>query len=632
MDIRLKPGVFILLFICLCGITFPAGRSVYYTSDSINVEFDRAGEPEKLLLSGNVKILLDDITIICGNAVFDRASGEVTAQDNIKIESPQGFFTSERLSYNIYEGKGLLFNSSFSAPPLYGKAGKIERDKKTLFLHNGYITTCDRENPHYRFSVDRIEYVHGDYLRAEKMRLVFGNKFSVFYFPRITIDYKTKEPPLLMSSGHSTRIGDTVDLVFQHRISKDSDTILKEKISLGTKAFGVGPELKSADNNLNIAAFFARRWDEGDIEYGGWIENVSSSRRAGNFTVDWRWMYDMDFFYDFFRDVYSEKNKTYNHASFTRNFGSGILNIGLRDNANDNFLNLEKIPEIRFYTPSFRLSEHPFFIENDLVITNFYKEGEYHLRSMDKVSVTTRSSVGNLLFAPYVSFSAVDYRNSADSKLNFAGEGGTSVSLLLKSERGNLTGYFKPSLSVFHRELRYGKEKLEYFDMIEKMNEGTFAELGIDWTLKFENRYMGNFKFENLYDIGRNSLEETSLKYDMRITENLRVAGENEWNEGGRRYSFGVNDIIFNSEKYQYSVGTRYDEQGDVSGISTGFSHNVNDVWRYAVKFYYNAEESSFDRQSMEIWKKLHCWELNIKITRDDRDFSFYIIAYPIFL
>jgi len=112
----------------------------------------------------------------------------------------------------------------------------------------------------------------------------------------------------------------------------------------------------------------------------------------------------------------------------------------------------------------------------------------------------------------------------------------------------------------------------------------------------------------------------------------LRVAGENEWNEGGRRYSFGVNDIIFNSEKYQYSVGTRYDEQGDVSGISTGFSHNVNDVWRYAVKFYYNAEESSFDRQSMEIWKKLHCWELNIKITRDDRDFSFYIIAYPIFL
>ncbi len=625
---------FILLYFLFCTVVLSSDKNVYYTADVLSVQCDKTGQPEKLMLSGNVKVVFEEIVISCSNAVFNRAAGEITAENGIKVETPQGYFTSDYLTYNIYEEKGVLLNASFSSPPVYGKAEKIERDKKTFLLYKGYITTCDREDVHYRFSAEKIEYVYQDYIRAEKMKLVLGKNFNIFYFPRITLDEKTKTSPFLVSSGHTTRIGETLDMVFQQRVSQTTDTIMREKFSIGTESIGIGPEIESKDKNLKISTFIVRRLDEDEFAYGGWAEfhRVSPSDWGqDNLIIDWRWMYDDDFFYDFFNDLYLKKSKTYNHLSFSKNFKSGILNIDFRDNAQEDFLSIEKIPELRFYTPFIQLAEWPVFIENDFKITNFYKNEDYHLRSMDTLTINSRHNKGNILFAPYLSFSGIDYRNS-DNKFNFSAEGGTSIATLMKKEHKNFTEYFRPSLSLFYRGLRYEKEELEYFDRTENVESGTFAGINMDWTFWKKDRYLGRLLVENLYDIDDNSLEELSLRYDIHLTQNIYVTGDNEWDASRRTYTFGVNDIIFNAEKYQCSLGTRYDEIGDICGITSGFQHNINNQWRYEIKLNYDFEEGSFNNYSIEIWKKAHCWEFNIKMTQDNDNFSFYIFTYPVFL
>jgi len=89
---------------------------------------------------------------------------------------------------------------------------------------------------------------------------------------------------------------------------------------------------------------------------------------------------------------------------------------------------------------------------------------------------------------------------------------------------------------------------------------------------------------------------------------------------------------VIKAGRYNYSLGNRYNEEDDTSGVAGRFEHAVNQNLRYAIELNYDMESGGFTRESLEIWKKLHCWEMNFIITVDENDFSFFITAYPIFL
>jgi hypothetical protein len=164
------------------------------------------------------------------------------------------------------------------------------------------------------------------------------------------------------------------------------------------------------------------------------------------------------------------------------------------------------------------------------------------------------------------------------------------------------------------------------------MDDGIFAGVDIDWSLWKKEEYIGSISLENLYNVDRYNFEETFFKYDIKVTDKIHLSGMNEWNLGERKYLFGVNDFNYNSSRYQYSLGTRYDNVGNVSGIAGSFQHNVNDLWSYSTSVCYDIDKGSFNQKSFELWKKLHCWELRLKIKKNTDDFSFYIFASPIFL
>ncbi|MCK9265681.1 hypothetical protein M0P98_02180 [bacterium] len=635
MKIKFITSFLILVFLFFCSSLFPAGKTIYYTSDNLNVEFDESSEPYKFILSGNVKVVLDDINIICNEAIFNQSTGEINIEGVVDVETIEGTFRAESFFYNVYQEEGVMLNSTFKVPPLYGKAEKVERDKTTLFLYKGYITSCDKENPHYRLAVEKIKYVHKDYLKAEKMKLFLGEKFAVFYFPRITIDYKTKSSPFLISTGHTSRVGKTLEMIFNHRVSETSDISLATKVNIGTKSIGAGPEVVSEDKNFKLSAFLSYQFDKGEFEYGGFTElskPFSLSSIPFNVIIDWRWMYDKDFFYDFFKDTYYNKSRTYNHIALTKNFESGIFHIGFRDSAGDDFLNIEKIPELRFYTPILKVPQTPIYLENDFRITNFYKDKEYTLRSVESLTLSTRNESGYFVFSPYISLAGVDYRNSEENRLNLLGEIGLKSSILLKREETDFVGYLNPSFSLLYRTAKYNKDKLEYFDRVENINNGLYAKTALDWSIWRYEKYPQIISFENLYNITNKDFEETTLKYDFKITKNISLLGDNQWDMVKGKYVFGANDMVVDYKDKQFSFGTRYDEQGDISGINAGFNHSVGSSWKYAINLCYDVNDASFNRRTIEIWKKLHCWELNMKIRKNDEDFSFYIFLSPIFL
>lgn len=637
MSIKVPGIVFASFLLCFVGLAEDV--PVYYSAESSNINFTDAGEPEEIFLQGNVKIVFEDITILCEEAKFNIVTGEITVEEPVLVEIPEGTFKAGYLTYNINEEKGVLSNSSFSIPPLYGKSNKVHREGGSIILENGYMTSCDQEHPHFRISAEKMEYVKNDYIRAEKMRLTFGKNFSVFYFPRYTIDVskgEAKESPVTIKPAYNSDIGKSVDFIFSHKRGRESDTLLKERISVGTEGLGFGLETLSERKGFNGSGFIFNRWGNNYLEPGGLFEfgkGYDSRPGPGRIIVDWRWMDDNEFFNDFFPEEFLQKSKTYNYLSYTHNFTAGILNLNLRHSAGEDFLEVEKRPELQFYTPLIKIYDLPVFLENDLRLTNFHKKDEDYVRMMDILTVKGKKDAGYLTFAPYVSIGGINYHSDVDEdRFNLLREFGGKISTTLKKDHTGWMEYFTPSISFFYRGLDYEPGEIETFDRIERWNDGKFVNLQTDWFFAGDEGSPGRISLENIYSLDRGQFEGNLLRYEIRITPKLSIEGEDEWDITDMDYRFGVNDLIYQSGKYSYSLGNRYDDESDSSGIVGRFTHLVNENWRYTLGLQYDVNEGSFTRESLEVWRKLHCWELNIRLSDKDGDFSFFFIAYPIFL
>ncbi|MCM8830278.1 MAG: hypothetical protein NC824_04690, partial [Candidatus Omnitrophica bacterium] len=77
------------------------------------------------------------------------------------------------------------------------------------------------------------------------------------------------------------------------------------------------------------------------------------------------------------------------------------------------------------------------------------------------------------------------------------------------------------------------------------------------------------------------------------------------------------------------SIGNRYDEENDISGVQGRLSYVINEIWRYSTGIQYDVNSESIPRASLEVWHKIHCWELNISISGNKDDISFFIMIYP---
>ena len=59
------------------------------------------------------------------------------------------------------------------------------------------------------------------------------------------------------------------------------------------------------------------------------------------------------------------------------------------------------------------------------------------------------------------------------------------------------------------------------------------------------------------------------------------------------------------------------------------FEHKINENWRYRVGVYYDFKNNKFLKENLQIWRRLHCLMLNLNITKERKDFSFYVSIIP---
>lgn len=138
--------------------------------------------------------------IICGKDV--RIQGQkivystineekiIVAEGNLMIEFGDYIFVAEKITYDVKNKKGFIYNGRASADLWFFGGDVIELlEDKSLIIHHGFITTSQDSNPEWKFSSDKMTLLCRRYLKAENIKFSVLN-VPFFWIPRYRTDLK----------------------------------------------------------------------------------------------------------------------------------------------------------------------------------------------------------------------------------------------------------------------------------------------------------------------------------------------------------------------------------------------------------------------------------------------------------
>ena len=169
-----------------------------------NVEYFH--EKKMVTGAGNVSIKYKDIELTCDKITVYLDTREAIAEGNVRVTQKGAYFTGERLNYNFETKKGTVLKGYINATPFYGKADEVNKieNKDEFKLAEGYVTTCDLENPHYRVRAKEVLIYLNDKVVAKHIFMYVG-KVPVLYWPYYVQPLKEKKSHLTVIPGQNPK-------------------------------------------------------------------------------------------------------------------------------------------------------------------------------------------------------------------------------------------------------------------------------------------------------------------------------------------------------------------------------------------------------------------------------------------
>ncbi len=350
------------------------------------------------------------------------SSGNIEAR-NVQVLQPNQQIQAERMEYNIETGTGLLEG-------VQGRSGVYRFEAKRLTLggignldlEEGWFTSSQRELPMYKVLMDEISIRDGQAVYAAGAQLQLGKAKTPLYWPRWGMKSSKTGPPLGFDfdSGHRAKIGYFINTGQQFQVSRD--------VTLGLRLFpttkeGVGLGLESQYDFMDNPAS-PLYLSKGDIrslyttEDRGHLELyhqhvLGEDTRALVQVEQWS---DRDFLKDYYYEEYQDRTAPRSFVNITHRKPGYIATATVQPEMNGFVRETERLPE-----GTFHLIERP--IAKNLYVTfdtiDGYVEREpwsYHsVRSVNVGRLTYSLDLDEALsITPFVEGDATYYSDTRD--------------------------------------------------------------------------------------------------------------------------------------------------------------------------------------------------------------------------
>ncbi len=581
-------------------------QDIICTSQNVYTELSDAGNPLKTVFEGNVRVTIRDIVIECERAIFDHTKNTLEIDQAARFSQKDFSISSEYLSYDFETETGEFIDGRFFYAPFYGRADLVRKETDVIFLDTCILTTCDREQPHYRLSSKKIELT-GEKLVIRDLKLYFGS-VPVFYFPRYSYNLKTKKPFFVMSVGYKTELGNGISLIFNNTM-KGKKIDFQERLDIGLQGLGFG--FNAQDSTVSETGYSAnkfqsyafRRYGNYETSYGFNYEFQKEFVNHQNVIVDWRWIKDNKFFRRLLYDLYLEKSANPNYFSYSKPFGEGFFAVRLADSAGEDLLSPSRIPEIEFSFPYVNIGRFPGSF--DIVPTRFVdNKGNEYTRIVADARLDMPLSAGYAKIVPFMKLKNVLYLRENDDLNNFVFSPGINIQFLTRKNTGNRVIYFSPSISVFSD---FPSKKFSDFsvDSHDSNPDGIFSSLNLVWDFWHDETRTGNITFLNFYDASRTRFSDSILMWNYNLGKRWTFYGQERFNfsKGGMKEM--NNTVLFRGKDIEVGLGNSF-LTGQFDGISATLNKRQGD-WEYGFYLNYDIKKDKFTHQRFYIQKKIHC-------------------------
>ncbi len=146
--------------------------------------------PEKRMAvaEGSVEVFSGDAMLTADQVTLFTDTHDVYAEGRVRLEQGPEVFRGDLVHYNLDTKKGRFFQGTVSSPPWHEHGRSVEQLAEGVFeVTPGYLTSCDQEPPHYRFSGRRaIVFAEDRSARARNVAL-FIEQVPLLYIPWLSV-------------------------------------------------------------------------------------------------------------------------------------------------------------------------------------------------------------------------------------------------------------------------------------------------------------------------------------------------------------------------------------------------------------------------------------------------------------
>jgi len=634
----------------------------------IVVQGDRVeylNEQKKIEATGNVNVTYGDVKLTCDRiTVFtDTKTGQ--CEGNVKIVQLDKSFEGQKIEYNFENKTGKITDGSVQAAPVYGHANEVDKKSdEEVDLKEGYVTTCDSVNPHYRIRAKEVEFYMNEKIVAKNVFIYVGGTPVMYlpYFIQPITDVKTK---VTLVPGYTGDWGYYVLGAYRYYLSEQCKGYLR--LDYRTKK-GLG---EGIDYNFNTD-----KLGEGNLRYYYTKENNSlvvnptapereryrfqykhtidfDERTQG--TMEFNKLRDKDMIKDYFFAEVEDGWSPDNYVSVINHNNNYSVQVLARKRFDEFFTVVERQPEVKLQVYNQKLWDTPLYYQNTMSLVSLDKVYETDLNTQREQALrydtAHRISYVTKLFkflytTPYVGTQQTFYsqnRFGDHDLMREIYEYGVDFSTKFyrifdtKSEKldvNQLRHVVSPTIGFHHRQQpSISPTNLHQFDDIDALDYENLIAIGVE--NKLQTRRGGPDSLESfdlarllittnyLYRLKKGNLESKgegkfdTITYDLELNPFSWISAKTTIDQKVKDYEFSksikhaTTDIVYQcADKWDLGLGHIYDgNQGSkASQFTTEVNYKINKDWGLRIYERMDAHKKTWEEQEYTIYKDLHCW------------------------
>lgn len=627
---------------------------------------------KKIVGSGNISIDYGDVKLSCDRITVYTDTKDAYAEGGVILRTSTGDIKGEKIKYNFNTKKGEILKIRIKAGEWYGGGERAELiPDGSVKITNGYMTSCDLEEPHYKISSKNVTIYPENKIVAKNVVFKIG-KVPVAYLPRYDYSMDTEWPTFNLVPGKKKKWGLFLLTSYRYEMNEGNKFTIRldEREHWG---LGEGLDYRYTFGDLGHGLLRTYYTHQRDRDRGETIKAEEERYRVQvrhrldmnedlTALLEYHRLRDEDVTKDFFyREEYDREPSPESYLYLLEKKPEYALSFLARKRVN-RFQNVvERLPEFRFDLKDQGIFEMPLYFKTDTTVTNLNSKTANSDVDGDVIRFDTYNRLSGplrvfnfLSITPFAGTRETFYNkdvNGDEDEIRTAFYSGIDVSTKFFKTSGASGRFLGVDFNKLQHiitptiEYEYIHEPstvpggLQQFDDIDAIDRRSVFGLGLENRLKtkrmIDNKLrtvdLGYFLLTGDYLYRpENGSRFSNVKGDLEFSPYswLRMESDTQYDPDTRDFqSWNLDLYMENGEEWRLGFGSRY-WQDTEHELTSELWYKLNNEWSFRLFGRYDLKEiesnghkiiNRFSNKELTVVKDLHCWvaEVSLEINRD---------------